>query len=183
MADLDSEIRAAMTADVTTVGPERSVREAADVLRREAIGSVVVEGDPPGIVTKTDLVEGIRERIDIEETPVAEVMTTRPLTVDAAEPIREAVELMNAHGVKRLPVTEDGTIVGIITTTDLVECLAGEAGGEAVTVVGVFAEMFGSDGSSIYECVECGARVSASDHPGTCPECGGRMVNISVTQE
>ncbi|MFB6252084.1 MAG: rubrerythrin-like domain-containing protein [Halobellus sp.] len=183
MVDLGSETRTAMSSEVTTVDPACTVREAADTLRSEGIGSVVVEDQPPGIVTKTDLVEGIRQGVDVEETPISELMTTRPVAIDGTEPIRKAVEAMNEHSVKRLPVTADGRIDGIITTTDLVEALAGELDREVETVVGVFTELFGTQEDSIYECYGCGSRLSANDHPGSCPNCGNKVRNISVTQE
>lgn len=58
-------------------------------------------------------------------TTVADVMTAKPVTIEADRPIREAAKLMQDRHLRRLPVlAADGTLVGIITQTDIVRSLA-----------------------------------------------------------
>jgi CBS domain-containing protein len=60
-------------------------------------------------------------------TIVADVMTAKPVTIEADRPIREAAKLMQDRNLRRLPVlAADGTLVGIITQTDIVRSLAAQ---------------------------------------------------------
>jgi CBS domain-containing protein len=145
----------------------------------EGIGSVVVDGDPPGVVTKTDFLEGLRDGVDVDETAAGALMSTPLVTVGADATLREAVDAMADHGVKRLPVEEGDAVVGIVTTSDLVAAVS--SGDDAVA--GVFAAATTPDGPDTYECVRCGHRETADRRPETCPDCGGPVRNIGVARE
>ncbi len=172
-----------MSAPVRMVDSSCTLHEAADVLLTAGIGSVVIDSDRPGILTKTDLVTALRDSYDPGATPVTAVMTQDPVTVDADAPIQAAVDAMDHHGVKRLPVTANGAVVGIVTTTDIVATAATDVDGDTVTAAGVFAAVFTSRERGTYECRGCGERVVADRHPGECAECGEPVRNIAVTQE
>lgn len=182
MIDPDTRVRTVMSAPVELVDPSCTLHEAADVLVSAGIGSVIVDDDRPGVLTKTDLVTAVRERYDPSATPVTAVMTPDPVTVDPEAPVQAAVDAMDDHGVKRLPVTTNDEVVGIVTTTDLVAAAAADVD-DAATTVGVFAATFATDGGDTYECRGCGERVVADRHPGECAECGRPVRNITVTQE
>lgn len=179
MESLDTPVRDVMTDPVRTVAPDLSVREAATVLSAEDIGSVVVTSDPVAIVTKTDIVDGVASGCDPADAVVADLSSDPLVTVGADATLREAVDRMERDGMRRLPVTSEDGVVGIVTTTDLVDALATEP----ETVAGVLAVRWTPDPPHTYECVDCGYRVTADSHPETCPECGGRMRNLSVAQE
>lgn len=182
--DSDTRVRAVMSAPVRLVDPAYTLREAADVLLTAGIGSVVVDDDErPGILTKTDLVTALRESYDPGATPVTAVMTPDPVTIDVDAPVQAAIDAMDDHGVKRLPVTASGEVVGIVTTTDLVATAAADVGADGSNAVGVFAAAFAAEGRDTYECRGCGERVVAERHPGECAECGQPVRNITVTQE
>jgi signal-transduction protein with cAMP-binding, CBS, and nucleotidyltransferase domain len=102
------------------------------------LGSVVVvkNGSPVGIVTDRDLVMGtLCSRLDPGALSIAEV-ASRPLVTIAQEaPVREAVQMIRRHAVRRLPVVdENGQLVGIVAADDLVPLLAGELSGLAVAL-------------------------------------------------
>jgi CBS domain-containing protein len=179
MGTLDDPVRTAMTDPVRTVDGDLPVREAADVVLSEGIGSVVVAADPPGVVTKTDFLASLRDGDDPDATPVSALMTRPLVTVGPDATVREAVERMAAEGVKRLPVTEDGDLVGIVTTTDVVAAV----GDGDDPVAGVVAGVTTPDGPDRYECVRCGRRQTAGTRPETCPDCGGPVRNIGVPRE
>jgi CBS domain-containing protein len=115
-------------ADVVTAGLETPVPVLAERMADENVGSIVItEGDEPvGIVTDRDL--AVRALADaaptdlLAENVMSEDLVTAP--VDAG--FYEATELMSEHGVRRLPVTEGGALVGIVTADDLHEQLAEE---------------------------------------------------------
>jgi len=115
----DTPIREIMTSPVLTVGGDTTVVEAARMLREKHVGSLVV-GDEfvDGIVTEADIVRAVGAELDLSST-VAEVMSDPVVTIRPNESVRVAGERMGHNGVKKLPVTEDGEPVGVVTTTDL----------------------------------------------------------------
>jgi CBS domain-containing protein len=116
----DTPVSEIMTSPVLTVDGETTVVEAAQMLREKHIGSLIVgEEILDGIVTEADIVAAVGEEVDLASTTTAEVMTDPVVTIRPGESIRVAGERMGHNGVKKLPVTEDGKPVGIVTTTDL----------------------------------------------------------------
>jgi CBS domain-containing protein len=113
-----------MKSPVVTVTEDTTIAEAARELSKEHIGSLIVgEEIIDGIVTETDVVRAVGEGLDLESTPVSEIESDPVVTIRPSESVRAAAERMGHNGVKKLPVTEDGTPVGIVTTTDLAHFL------------------------------------------------------------
>ena len=109
-----------MTSPVVTVTQDTVVAEAADILAEEHVGSLVIGEDIiKGIVTETDIVRAVGERSDLSATSITEIMSDPVVTIRPHETVRTAGERMGHNGVKKLPVTEGGEPVGIVTTTDL----------------------------------------------------------------
>ncbi|MGH8874817.1 MAG: CBS domain-containing protein, partial [Acidimicrobiia bacterium] len=99
------------------VGAQATVAEAARAMRDARASSVLVNDDPPGIVTDRDLRNRVLAQGMGADTPVAEVMS-RPLrTLPAATPIFEALTFMVDEDIHHLPLEEGGEIVGVITDT------------------------------------------------------------------
>jgi len=162
-----------MTEPVRSVTAGTPVREAATILLEESIGSVVV-ADADGILTKTDLLTGIKD--DALEAPVSKLMTDPVVTVPRDADVQTAIDRMEEYEIKRL-VVEDGTeTAGIVSTTDIRQALATEPD----SVVGIFTGSVDADGEDTYECLSCGKRVTAASKPGTCQTCDSPMRNISV---
>lgn len=110
-----------MSSPVETVAREAAAMDAARKLRSARVGSLVVcEGDEPvGIVTESDMVDLIAEGVDAGALTVAEVLSHDLITVETDASIEDAATLLADHDIRRLPVCEDGRLVGIVTTTDL----------------------------------------------------------------
>ena len=68
--------------------------------------------------------------------PVSEVMTAPVVTISPATPLDVVAEMLQVHKVKRLPVVEDGRLVGILSRTDLVGRRPNAAEPDAETVAG-----------------------------------------------
>ncbi|OAQ54268.1 signal transduction protein [Natrinema mahii] len=114
--------------DVVTAAPDASVEELAATMDREGVGSIVITDDdaPVGIVTDRDLtVRVLADGTDTEQT-AADIMTEDPCTIERNGGFYEATDLMAEHGVRRLPVSDDDQLVGIITADDLTELIADE---------------------------------------------------------
>lgn len=112
-----------MTSEPKTVRADTLVEDAANLMLEDGIGSVLVVDDDDrlaGILTNTDFVKIVAERKPKDETPVSEYMSTDLMTTDAQEPIEAVANRLLEAGIHHMPVVDDdGTPIGIITTTDL----------------------------------------------------------------
>jgi CBS domain-containing protein len=121
-----------------TVGGEETVRAAAQRMKREGLGSLVVvkDGGPLGIVTDRDLmIETLCNRIDPGTVRVEEVVAGPLLSVGQEAPVREAIRIICRKGVRRLPVVDEKQqLVGIVAADDLLQLIAAELSGLAVAV-------------------------------------------------
>lgn len=115
--------------EVVTADPETPVADLAATMEAESVGSVVVTNDetPVGIVTDRDLaLRALREGDDPGEGTAESVMSDDLRTIERDAGFYEATTLMADHGVRRLPVCEGDTLVGIVTADDLSELIADE---------------------------------------------------------
>jgi len=116
--------------DVITIGPTAAVSEAAYLMMREDIGSLIVVDDqmfPIGIVTDRDLVvSAIAEGKDPEEAIVEEVMTKDLVYVEEDTNILDILSTMSEYSIRRMPVTKDGRLTGIVSVDDLIVVIATE---------------------------------------------------------
>lgn len=115
--------------DAVTAPPETSVADLAAVMDEENVGSVVITNDnsPVGVVTDRDLsVRVLGEQVDPAEQRAEDVMTDDLCTTEPTAGFYEAASLMAEHGIRRLPICEGDSLVGIITADDITELLADE---------------------------------------------------------
>jgi CBS domain-containing protein len=123
-----------MQTDVRTVASDAPVSEALVSLADAQItGLPVVDARNRviGVISSTDLIaaqaeaRGAEERqILLEQTPVRDIMTPRPLMIEATAEVHEAARHMLYTEVRRLFVEEDGVLVGVISQTDIVRAVA-----------------------------------------------------------
>jgi CBS domain-containing protein len=110
-----------MTHDVVTAQAEDSLRSVGELMRDRNVGSVVIcEGERPvGVLTDRDLALAVvADGIDPSER--AGPHASRPLvTAEADTELEEAVALMVAHRIRRLPLMRDERLAGIVTIDDL----------------------------------------------------------------
>lgn len=112
-----------MTRHLVTADAATSVRAVATTMGAKRIGSVVVtrDGVPYGIFTERDLLTHILARGRSIDTAVGEVASSPLVTIPPGSTIHETAATMTVNKVRRLPIVEDGTFVGIVTARDLVE--------------------------------------------------------------
>ena len=114
-----------MNRDVKKISPDAKIRELAQLMRDKKIGSALVEqaDEYIGIVSETDLVrKGLAEGLNPDQSTVRQVMSSPIITIDISRTVADANDLMAKRGIRHLPVTELGKIVGIISVRDLVIC-------------------------------------------------------------
>src|SRR5262245_28276326 len=107
-----------MTPGVESTSSAQSLRDAARTMREGDFGSmpVVDDGRLVGILTDRDVVvRAVAEGLDPEAVRVGEVASQDPVTVRPDQALDEAMELMARHRVRRLPVVEDGRLVGVVS--------------------------------------------------------------------
>lgn len=115
-------IRKLMSRKVVTLRAGATVHEAVKLMNKKKIGSLIIvsNGETAGILTERDLLERVLEKCkDPKETHVFEVMTGHVITGDADMEIHEASTLMFENKIKKLPIVDDGKLVGIVTLTDI----------------------------------------------------------------
>lgn len=120
--------REIMTADPHTLREGQSVVDAARLMRDQGVGAVPVvaqDGSLTGIVTDRDLAVGpLADGADPAATTVGSLAHGIVSTVGPEEDIDRIVDTMGDQQIKRLPVLEDGTLVGIISEADLARHVA-----------------------------------------------------------
>jgi CBS domain-containing protein len=120
---MGQSIRQVMTSNPSTVEPDKTVVEAARIMKQEDAGVVPVteNGRLTGMVTDRDIaIRVVAEGKDPQSTTVREVASTNLVTLDPQQDLDEALRLMAKHQVRRLPVVEeDGRLVGIVAQADV----------------------------------------------------------------
>jgi len=124
---IDQFVGDLMTKSVQTIPPETTASGVATLFADHDIGSVLVI-DPEtdqyiGIVTESDIMQLVAAGADIDAIPVSTFLSAPIVTIASTKNIHAAATVMKEHSVRRLPVTEGGEIVGILTTTDLTHYL------------------------------------------------------------
>ncbi|MEU3930982.1 CBS domain-containing protein [Streptomyces sp. NPDC029044] len=117
-------VKDVMTAGVVAVRPDASLVEAAQLMRTQNIGDVVVaEGqDVIGVLTDRDItVRAVADGVDPMTVSARTACTPNPVTVTPDDRVATAVTLMREHAVRRLPVVENGLPVGIVSLGDVAE--------------------------------------------------------------
>jgi len=119
---MGKSIRDAMTEDPRSIGASASVVEAARLMREEHIGSLPITDDEQlvGMITDRDITTRVvAEAADPRRTQVANVYSRDLISVGPDEDLDQALQLMARHQVRRLPVVENGRLVGIVSQADI----------------------------------------------------------------
>jgi CBS domain-containing protein len=117
-----THVRDVMTSNPTTCSAEASVADAATVMAQEDLGPLpITEGDRlVGILTDRDIViRVIAEGRDPQSTTVGQVASTDLVTVSPDENLDRALQLLAEQQVRRLPVVEGETLVGVVSQADI----------------------------------------------------------------
>jgi CBS domain-containing protein len=109
-----------MTSDVVQIEIPGNRDDVLKILKRTGISGVPVlkEGKLVGIITRKDLLR------KSEETQLGLLMTPDPVVITPDAPICEAARILTTHNIRRLPVVEDGTLLGLLSIADLIHAIA-----------------------------------------------------------
>ena len=115
-----------MARTLISVNTSTTALQIAKMMEQGGIGAIIVkENDAPkGIVTDRDFATKIAANNLSLDTTAEKIMSSPLITINHNEPISAAAERMTSKKIRKLAVTENGKIVGLITSTDLVNQLA-----------------------------------------------------------
>ncbi|HLR68024.1 CBS domain-containing protein [Virgibacillus alimentarius] len=112
-----------MTSNVYTVNETQSVQDAANLMSQYNIGSVPVvnnAGQMVGIITDRDITLRTTAQGEAAQTPISQEMTAQQVVQGTPEmDAHEAAQLMAQHQIRRLPVVENGQVIGMVALGDL----------------------------------------------------------------
>ncbi len=124
---IDQPVEDVMTRSVHTISRESTACDVAVLFAEHTIGSAVVvapeTSEVTGIVTESDIMQQVAAGADIEAVRVDSFLSAPVITIDSSEDIHTAADMMKDHSIRRLPVVDDGDLVGILTTTNLIHYL------------------------------------------------------------
>lgn len=117
---------------LVTIDESAPLVDAARMMREKGVGDVLIvrvgggEARPIGVITDRDIaVHAIACDLNPEELTVADLCTREPVMVDADADLAEITAAMNKHGVRRVLVTRDSEIAGVISLDNVIEAMAG----------------------------------------------------------
>ena len=115
-------VKEAMKTNLAVITPTISVIEAAKMMKKRNIGSVIVVQDnqPVGILTESDILKKlVAEGLNPNDTMVKDIMSTPILFTDPYVSLEDAMKKMGKCNVRRLPVIENDQLIGIISQKDI----------------------------------------------------------------
>jgi signal-transduction protein with cAMP-binding, CBS, and nucleotidyltransferase domain len=114
----------AMTKSPVIVKPEEKLIDCAKKMIEADVGSLIIEdsGKLVGILTEKDFVtKVVAKNIDVVKTPVKEVMSTKLIQIPPELDLYDAILFMSREDVRRLPVTKNGKLLGLLTYKDILK--------------------------------------------------------------
>jgi len=119
---LSLTVKDAMVNGVVTVEESLNIRNAAILMQRRSVSSLIVihKGELRGIVTEKDLVTRVlSQRANPESTKVSEVMSQPVMVTTPSTPLEDAIRMMLTQCIKKLPVVDEEKLVGMLSLTDV----------------------------------------------------------------
>ena len=118
-----------MDADILTVDPESTLREASQLMSEQNVGAAIVV-DPtsgtPGIITERDLLHSIAAGRDLDIQRVADNLSPEVTSIPVDASLEQALQTMSEGNFRHLLVIDGGDAVGIVSMRVLVRTLTGE---------------------------------------------------------
>jgi len=121
------KVKEIMTPHVKTIDENSTASEAADIMGSNNIGSLVVTSysGPVGILTERDVLNSVSKIVSSSgKIKISQIMS-KLITVSPENEVGTALRVMAERGIKKLPVIQNGSVVGIVTDTDIIKSMKG----------------------------------------------------------
>ena len=115
--------------DIWSIDESRTVYEALEVMAEKNVGALVVYSGETfcGILSERDYARKvILASKGSRKTPISEIMTPDPVTVEPSDTVASCMQLMTDKRIRHLPVIDDGVLVGVISIGDVVRAVIEE---------------------------------------------------------
>lgn len=117
------KVEQVMTSHIASIKPDNTIVEAAKTMQKHNIGFIpICQEDESiiGIVTDRDIVTRcIASEKSPDQTKISEIMTQEVFSVDSDTNMSSVVDIMSEHQIRRLPVTRDNKVIGIVSIGDI----------------------------------------------------------------
>ena len=123
---MDELVRDIMTKDLLTISEKDTALKAAQLMSEKGVSSLIVFSDeqPLGIITERDFIKKVcLKELKLSSVKVGDMMSKIRTSASPDTSIDVAVQRMVNNRIRRLPIIENGNLVGIITVTDLAKHL------------------------------------------------------------
>jgi signal-transduction protein with cAMP-binding, CBS, and nucleotidyltransferase domain len=122
----ETMVKDVMTKALVLVDPSTTLYQISKMMDQGGMGSILVkkDGSPSGIITDRDFAIRIAAHGVSMDTPVEKIASFPVISIDSKASMLDAAKTMSDKKIRKLAVTEEGKVVGIITTTDLVNKIA-----------------------------------------------------------
>jgi len=120
------KVREIMQRPVLATTTRASVRDiAAQLVGNGFSGMPVTERDGTvvGVITEADIIKALVDAKPLATLTAWEIMTTTPTTVDVETPLGEVTKILQEHHIVRVPVTDRGKLVGIVSRSDVIKAV------------------------------------------------------------
>ena len=127
--------------EIITINHNSSIKTAADMMFTNKVSCLIVNNDIGefiGLVTERDIVSRVvASSMDIEKTTISQIMSTQIISCSPNTPSSEVREIMTVNKIRHLPIIDDGSVVGILSTRDLMarQLLEDRAAAEEVAML------------------------------------------------
>lgn len=120
------EIRECMSKELAKVPTSATLKDAVQKMKDMNVGSIMVVGTGnqlEGILTDRDIALALATEGKNPNSSVQEVMSDNPTTIDITDSLDDAFNTMSEENIRRLPVIENGKLVGVVSSSDLASVL------------------------------------------------------------
>lgn len=121
------EIKDWMSKPVLTIKDDATLAAAAKKMVQKGVGCIVAVGKdkhPIGIITERDMLKVVAKLTDPKKTLVRDVMSRKLKTLPVSASMLEVSRMMKQGKVRRILITQDGEIVGVVTASDLIRLMS-----------------------------------------------------------
>ena len=122
----ETMVKDVMTKALISVDPETTLYQISKMMEQGGMGSILVKKDgvPSGIITDRDFAIKIAAHGVSMDSPAEKIASFPLITINSTDSILDAAKIMSDKKIRKLGVIEEGKVVGIITSTDLVNQLS-----------------------------------------------------------